>query len=166
MHCKTILLILLCISIGYIIGSKYNSGTSNQPEQSAFDKLTTSNLVGKMGQKIVIGAVSKHNEEKRDRSFLEKNIRNLVMETGQTGKNVEMISEFGEAGVHYVIDKANPVVNNAVDIAANKINKIKEYSKSIDYSNLFSKFKSTVEPVEPVEPVESIKPNDDSINEL
>lgn len=129
MHCKTTLLLVLCILIGYTIFIVSNKNQSNHDST-----LTTKEFIGKVGQKMVINAFSNYNSEKRERTILEKNIRNLVMETGQTGKNVELISEVGESSVHYVIDKSQPII----PIIHGSIDKIKEYTKPINYKEICS----------------------------
>ena len=52
------------------------------------------------------------NSNLRTRSILERNVRSLVKETGDVGKNVNLAFEAGEATAHKVIDLATDVTES------------------------------------------------------
>lgn len=123
MICKTILILFIIITCIHYLNIRSLRANEPTESKSPFKQLVTKEFIGKVGQTIVIDTFSQHNTRKRDRSILEKNIRNLVMGTGQTGKNIDMVSEIGETSVHYVIDHSTPITQPVID-------KVTEYSKT------------------------------------
>jgi len=124
-----IILFLVSITLEHINCSETDD--TKQISSSLLSKLTTKEFTGNAVQTIVTSTLSDYNSKKRERTFLEKNIRNVAKVTGQTGKTAVLITEVGESSVHFVIDKSIPAINKITESSENIKNKISESSENI-----------------------------------
>ena len=121
---------------------------------SLLDTLSTKEFSGKAAQTVVINTLSDYNSAKRERTFLEKNIRSIASTTGQTAKTARLASEIGESGAHFVVEQTKAIfdkvcvntesLNDKANVLSDKIkDDIKHVSQLVEvinYNDYYNKF--------------------------